>query len=288
MANPKPQKTNAASGNVGQADSVSLLARIEAERARLIAAEKDELELMAARAAPLETGDDAAVDAIEEKINASRTLQLRTQERIQVLTSRLSEAKQNEQRARVTALRERAERARELGEREIRDVYAKAAATLAGSLKRLRAIDDFIVRANRDLETAGLDTVESPNGIRCVPARYEVVKERRRVGIGEPSHPYHGRACSPMNHGINARSNPTCNPQIQADNGELTHVYVDVEVESKKYIPGDRQAPLYEAIEKIPSATVEQIPLYTFDHLGDKEATAAAVDALTVELEATP
>lgn len=171
MANLKSQKSNAASGNTGQADSAAIQLRIESERARLIVAEKDELALMTARAAPLEAGDDAAVDAIEEKINASRTLQLRLQERIEILTGKLSAAQQAEHAARLDAQYDRTQKARAVAEQLIRGAYVKAAQAVLGVVERLAAIEEFIHAQNRELEREGREAVPSPNEIRTTPIK---------------------------------------------------------------------------------------------------------------------
>ena len=105
--------------------------RIDAEQKRLEAEALREKQLEADRLPLLESGDDAALDKVEAAINESRTAQLRTQERIELLTKRLSEREQLEQQGKFDELRERADRLREVGEQLIREQYAKAAGELA-------------------------------------------------------------------------------------------------------------------------------------------------------------
>lgn len=274
MARANKPATPESSQAATPAGSDDIRARIASERERLAAEEARELQLMQDRLPPLEAGDDAALDAVERRIADSRTAQVRIQERIELLTSRLSDAEQRDERARVEALRDQAEKARQIGEREIREGYAVHAAALAKSLRRLRAIDGFIEHTNRSLEGSGLPAVGSPNNTRGQPSRSETVKRKRKVGLGEPEHPYYGLARPPMNPGTRgARPDEEWNPEITADNGDTTRVFVEIEEELKVHHTATWQSPLYEAIEELPSATQDEWPKFynarDYDGRGD-------------------
>lgn len=282
MARAKPT-TNEPAQASAPSGSEDIRTRIASERERLATEEANERQLMQDRLQPLEAGDDAALDDVERRISDSRAAQLRIQERIGLLTSRLTEADQREERARVEALRAQADKAREIGEREIREGYAVHAAALAASLRRLRAIDDFIERTNRALETAGVEGVASPNSIRGRPSRMETVNRKRKVGIGDPAHPYYGRARGPMNPGTRgAKPGEEWNQEITADNGEKTHVIVEIEEEQKIHHHALWQQRLYEAIEVLPSATADEWPkFYTHDENSRGDAAILAELGIT-------
>lgn len=259
--------------------SGSVRERIEAERKRLADEAEREKVLTEARVPVLEAGDDVELDKIEAQINDSRAAQLRIQERIELLATRLSEREKAEDHAKIEALRERAEKLREFGERLIREDYAKAADALAQTLHRLRAVDALIEGANRTLDRAGVATVAPTNAVRCTQGYSETVKRKRRVGLGERAHPYYGLAFAPHNMGANCREDPDYNPEVIADNGERTHVYVDIEETVQLHHPAEIQDVLHQAIEVLPSATKSTVPLYDNRH----PISAELLDALRAE-----
>ena len=279
-AKPTPNESAAATS----AGSDDIRTRIASERERLKAEEARELQFMQDRLPPLESGDDAALDAVEQSISDSRTAQLRIQERIELLTARLSDAEQRDERDRIAALRARAEKAREIGEREIREVYAVHAAALAWSLRKLRAVDQFIENTNRALEGSGLPGVASPNNARGRPSRSETVKRKHRVGIGDPRHPYYGKV---TNWPSNTNHDSDWNPTLQVGHGVTTTWYVEIEEEQKIYHPACWQSPLYEAIEELPSATQDEWPkIYKSDEHDASSAAILAELGITTDADA--
>lgn len=250
--------------------SGSVRDRIDAERKRLDEEGEREKQLEAARIPLLESGNDAELDKVEASINESRAAQLRIQERIELLGKRLSEREQQEQQAKFDELRERVNRLRQFGEGLIRNEYAKAADELAKVLQKLRAVDELVEGANYTLARAGLECVAPTNAIRCQRSRTEQVTRKRRVGLGERAHPYYGRAFAPLNQGANQREQLGYNPEVVADNGERTHVYVEIEETVEVHHTAEIQELLHRAIEVLPSATTSHVPLYASDQPVDQ------------------
>ncbi|GMV28558.1 MAG: hypothetical protein AMXMBFR59_06830 [Rhodanobacteraceae bacterium] len=267
-------------GNTTQqaATSTSIRERIDAERKRLAEEGEREKQLEAARVPLLECGNDAELDRIEAAINECRAAQIRTGERIELLTARLSEREQVEERQKLETLRERADRLREFGERLIRDDYAKAAGALADVLRRLRAVDCIIEEANHALARAGIECVVPTNAIRCQRSRTETVTRKRRVGLGDPAHPYHGRAQAPYNRATGTEGE-TWNPEVIAENGDRTRVFVEVDEEMRVHHTAEIQEVLHKAIALLPSATASHVPLYE----AERSVDAAAMENLRAE-----
>lgn len=189
------------------ATSADLAKRIDDERRRLLMEQNLQVNLEGQRLAPLEAGDDEALDRVEAQINGCCDRQARIQERLEILQRRLDEARANERQSILDELRARAESAREIGEGLIRKEYAKSARQMAAALAKLDAIDAFIESANRVFDRAGENAfVESPNHIRQQPRRQTEKKVRRVVNIFHPAHPHYGKAVIPSNrqHGLPA------------------------------------------------------------------------------------
>jgi hypothetical protein len=172
------------------ASSADLEKRIDDERRRLLIEQNLQVNLEGQRLAPLEAGDDEALDRVEAQINSCCDRQARIQERIEILQRRLEEAKGRENEADLDALAARADRIRIIGEKAIAK-YAELAAPLAQILHRLAAADALINAANRKLHAAGRAIVASPNDIRCRPAQRFDRTVKRTVGIGQREHPHH-------------------------------------------------------------------------------------------------
>lgn len=174
--------------------SDDLEARIAAERNRLLLEQNLEVELEGQRQAPLEAGDDDALDRVEAQINASRDRQYRIQERIELLDKRLVQTKEAEHEASLDALAARADRAREIGERLITEDYRRQASALASTLARLAAFERFVEQSNEALGRAGRNAVNPPSLIRCRPPKTWTEAVKKMVPLSDPRHPYHGRA----------------------------------------------------------------------------------------------
>jgi hypothetical protein len=260
--------------------SGSVRERIDAERKRLAEEGEREKQLEAARIPLLESGTDAELDKVEASINESRAAQLRIQERLELLTKRLSEREQQEHQAKFDELRERAERLREFGEQLIREQYAKAAGELAKVLNKLRAVDELIEETNYALARAGRATVGHTNAIRCTRGHTEQVKCKRKVGLGDPEHPYYGRAQFPYNRTSDTPGGDW-NPEVIADNGERTHCFVEIEEAVSVHHTAEVQEVLHTAIEVLPSATTSTIPLYD----GERRTDPQLLDALRAEFQ---
>lgn len=248
-----------------QTPSAELQARIDSERQRLLAEQNIERDLTGQRLAPLEAGDDEALDAVEASINACRDRQLRIQERLEILEQRQAEAQKREEAEALQRLREQAEAARILGEKLIRQDYAKQAKAMASTLAKLYAIDQLIVRANRRIERANdeaLELVDSPNRIRCIPYREWTEKVIREVGMNHPAHPYHlGRntvwgpdRAYMKKHNVHAAYAPMI--RVDQYSGEPVPETVEAEVEELHFESGESKADLFEAI-RLPRAEAE-------------------------------
>lgn len=174
------------------AKAKGIASRIEAERASLAKAGALELELRGKRTAALVDGTDAQVSKIEGEIEAAVSAQARIRERIALLGDQLSKANASERESELDALTARAHAARELGEKLIRE-YASHAAKVGETLAKLKVTDDEIDLANVKLQRANRPLVHSSNHIRCNPGREVSRVVRRKVGINEAQHPYHGR-----------------------------------------------------------------------------------------------
>ncbi len=268
-------------------------ARIAAERNRLLIEQNLEADLDGQRLAPLEAGDDAALDRVEAQINACRDRQYRIKERIELLEKRLAQAKVAEHDASLDALEARANRARELGEKLITVEYRKHATALASVATRLCAIDALIESTNRSLEKERRNPVGSPNFVRARRPSSTTVVVKKRVHIDDPRHP---------NYGI--RDHVTRAPQ-----GHGTPDFMLVVLDPEHRSPTDQRVPLWAEIDveedvndigHCPTPIHLELVLPGLEPPPRHQNTAAlwdckypvlpegALDALLAELDATP
>jgi hypothetical protein len=227
--------------------STTLLQRIDDERRRLLVEQNLQENLGRQRVAPLELGDDEALDRLEVQINACCDRQMRIQERIEILTRRVDEAKAKEDAERIETLFEHAHRARELGEESIRGEYSRLATALAGVLRRLAAIDDLIDDVNGELRKAGHELVPSPNRIRCRTAQRVVCTKRRRVGVGDRDHPMYGKV-DVRSYGHGAAI------YYDKDTGKRVESFGNFDVAQVTDIPAHMPYPLWKEVAVLPAA----------------------------------
>lgn len=258
--------------------STELEERIHGEGQRLLIEQNLEQDLAQQRLAPLEAGDDAALDRIEQQINECRDRQIRIQERVDLLNRRLEEVKHREHVAELNHVAAVANRAREIGERLITEDYAKHASALASVLRRLAAINGLIDAANRQMADTGRENVAHPNLIRCRPGRNWTEKETVRVGIHDRDHPHHDKAALSTN-----------NPNFAhlKDSDEVIPATMTIEREVQRH-----ESPLWEpdlvAAVHLPGVGPAPegsglVPLWN-----DRKARAAAdgIPAMRAEIEA--
>jgi hypothetical protein len=174
--------------------SQSTTDRIVAEKAAIAQAESRIGEFEAKRKQALLDSDGRALDAADAELNSTRVAVSRGLERIELLESRLNDEREQARNAELDALAARATKAREVGEKLISTKYAAAARQISTVLGQLSAIDEFIAQANRELGKADRPILSSTNTVRCRPPQTTEVVERQRLGVGNPEHPYHGRA----------------------------------------------------------------------------------------------
>jgi hypothetical protein len=235
-------------GNTSNAGAMlmpaAIQSRIEDERRRLLIEQNLEHDLAGQRLAPLEAGDDVALDRVEGQINQCRDRQFRIQERITLLEARHLAAVDAATSAQLDALAARADRARAYGERLIAD-YAKRAPEVASLVARMAAVEGIIEESNAILHKAGRAGVLSPNVVRCRQGRHWTEKVMRDVDLTHPAHPYHGRA-APMG-GISTPGNFVRRmANIEGQSGGTCPVVVNVEVEEQRSDPGDFPDPIFE------------------------------------------
>jgi hypothetical protein len=213
--------------------AADVAARIEAERERLAGEQATEANLLKQRLAPLESGDDAALDRVEASIVACRERQRRIEERIEILIQCADEARVREHEAGLNRLVRRAARAREIGEDLLRKHYAPKAAALAKTLLELAALEQIVEDVNRELDRNGRPTVPGPNSIRCRPSEQFLEKVPERVYIDDPRHPHHGKALR-----ITSSHGGEDYAQIRGSH-ERVPLFVDIEVEKVRFESGD-------------------------------------------------
>jgi hypothetical protein len=142
--------------------------RIVAEQQKLAAEELNEKNLTTQRIALLTDGSDVDVDTCEIKIDQSRSAQLRSLERIELLADQLKQANRAMEEQRFADLAAGAERARQRGVAIITKTYPKLAKQLGEALAELKECEATIWSANHELTTAKRtdSVVESPNASR--------------------------------------------------------------------------------------------------------------------------
>jgi hypothetical protein len=250
----------------------SIADRITAERARLSAEEATERELIARRKAILTDADDATIDEVELKIGSSRSKQLRLIERIDVLGQQLVAANKAAESASLDALAAKAGQARIVGESLIRE-YAKAAAPLVGILQKLAAVEELISRSNERLYHAGRPAIESPNAIRCRPAKEYDRTVTKRVGINQPEHPHFGQQRSRSNDGMTS---------YLKDGGQCP-TFMDVDVTERVHERAERPEPIHEVTHlpgiEVPETDHCSLPLYDSKRTKQNDADVVKLEA---------
>ncbi|MBA8888900.1 hypothetical protein FHW12_003136 [Dokdonella fugitiva] len=219
-------------------NSIELQTRIDAERSRLHIEQNLLVDLEGQRLAPLEAGDDEALDRVEAQINACNDRQSRIQERLEILERRLTEATERERQQDLDAVAARGHRARVLGEQIIAE-YGKRAPELAALIERLAACDQIVNEANTILSRANRDSdlIPSPNAIRCRPRRRWTETVRKTVGPSDRGHPAYGLEYT------RARHSPTVHVGREAFD-----LFVEADVEVEMTDCGDRPDPLQDAV----------------------------------------
>ena len=220
-------------------EASSVAQRIAAERDKLTAEEVIERTLTTKRKTLLVEGSDGDVDECERAIDASRGAQVRILERIELLAPQVAQANERFRATELDAVAQRADRARQFGEKLIRNEIAKALAVLAPELEKLAAVEQFITAANHRLQRAGRQLVDSPNAIRCRRTRRWTEKERRQVGLGEREHPNFNDDYIRTSDGERASLRQS---------GESIPMYTEVEVDVKRTELGDFPSALQELV----------------------------------------
>ena len=146
----------------------SIHQRIEAEELKLRAEGKNERDLTARCAALLTEGSDAEVDACELAIDQSRSGQLRSLKRIELLAEQLKQANRVAETQHLDKVTVTAEQARQRGLSVLKK-YSKAAKAVADALAELRECEQTIAIANSELAKAKRPTGESAD-----PKRFPV------------------------------------------------------------------------------------------------------------------
>jgi hypothetical protein len=250
--------------------------RIRDERNRRLGEQNLEVDLNKQRLAPLEQGDDVALDRIEEQIGQCQDRQSRIQERLEILEKRLASALANDQGAHLDTVAARAQRAREAGERAIKVDYPKAARTLAAVLHRIAAADGLIARANAELERGGREQVPDSNSIRCTPIQRITSTRRETVGLRDPRHPLHGLV------GFSDSGQSA----FRLDNKQSVELTAEVEIENTATVGGHFPQPLYSVVA-LPTAEAEPIQHQTLPHVPAPQPIFTPVeDALFIGDEA--
>jgi chaperonin cofactor prefoldin len=229
--------------------SADVQTRIDDERRRLLIEQNLEHDLTGQRIAPLEAGDDAALDRVEAQINQCRDRQFRIQERLEILEKRLTEANERAAGANLDVIADRANRARELGERLIKSEYTKHARALAAVLQKVAAVDALIQQSNLTLSAAGRHEVAASNAIRCTPSQWVEFVERKTVHVNDPRHPLHGLVQSSMS----GRSYNRIDTKAPVESTS------EVDIEGSELLGGQYPQPLY---AEVTLPTIDPMPLY--------------------------
>jgi hypothetical protein len=125
--------------------------RIASENERLAAEDVVEKDLAVDRKRLLTQGTDQDVDTIENKIDQSRSTQVRILERIELLEGELKDAEQNAEDAALDELATTAQEQRDRGVAIIQKVYPALAKKIADAMRELHGIEIFISNANSRL-----------------------------------------------------------------------------------------------------------------------------------------
>lgn len=161
--------------------------RILAEQQKLHVEEKSERDLTTKRIALLTEGSDADVDTCELAIDLSRTAQLRSLERIELLAEQLKQANQVAENQRLDDITKSAERARERGEKIIANVYPKLAKQLCAALSELAECESTIESANGQLRAGGRFAIRFADSERMSTAPFQNSLKPLHISVVLPS-----------------------------------------------------------------------------------------------------
>jgi len=222
--------------------------RIGEERRRLLAEQNLAASLEGQRIAPLEAGDDEALDRVEAQIVKCIERQARIEERLALLQERLMRVKDVERVSHLDAIEVRANALREDSMKQIREVYPKQAKALAATLRRLALNEAAQEHCNRELALGGRPAIETANSIRCRPTQRVKWMKAMRVGYTQPEHPAFGRV----------RGCSADGQTVYLEQGGQCPAFQDVQVETEDLVVGSNPQPLYAVIE-LPTAEAEPL-----------------------------
>lgn len=222
--------------------------RIGEERRRLLSEQNLAVSLEGQRIAPLEAGDDEALDRVEAQIVKCIERQARIEERLELLQKRLMQAKDVERVSHLDAIEARANALREDSIKQIRDVYPKQAKALATTLRRLALNEAAQEHCNRELTLGGRPAVETANAVRCRPMQRVKWMKAMRVGYTQPEHPAFGKV----------RGRSADGQTVYLEDGGQCSAFQDVLVEAEDLVAGSNPQPLYEVIE-LPAIEAEPL-----------------------------
>lgn len=214
--------------------SVKIAAEIQTETRRADEAEAEQATLVTARERVLLDDDTKELDKIEARSEALDKAVKRHRDRVALLQQRLEQVQDKEHSDALDALTAQASKARDIGQRLIRNDYAKAARAVAATMEKLYAIENLVEDINRTLQANGREALPGPNQIRCRPRQVWEETERRTVGLGQPEHPFYGRATR-LHQGDRAVVNGT---------SETVPVFMDIDVPVTRITPAHSPEPL--------------------------------------------
>lgn len=151
-------------------------------------------DLQASRQTALLAGDSARLDEIELGVEQHRKENGRRAERIALLDAELVRVDQRDHAASMEAIRQRAQKAADLGEEIIRKEYAPNAKKIGAAVEKLAALREVIRDANWILERNGADHVPDFDANRHVPG-WQPPPETQLIEIDarDLRHPEHER-----------------------------------------------------------------------------------------------
>lgn len=151
-------------------------------------------DLQGSRQTALLAGDSARLDEIEIAVEHHRKENGRRLERIALLDAELLRVDERDHAARMEVLRQRAQKAADLGEEIIRKEYAPNAKKIGAAIEKLAALRAVISDANSILERNGADQVGDFDANRHVPG-WQPPPETRLIEINamDTRHPEHER-----------------------------------------------------------------------------------------------
>jgi hypothetical protein len=264
--------------------SAEVEARIDTERNRLLDEQRIEADLLQQRIAPLEAGDDESLDRIETQINQARDRQLRIQERIELLQTRLEAAKAVEREAHLDHLQRLAEAARERAVKIIFEDYARLAPELADSLRRIEVADTLVERVNMVLRENSRAPIRASNWARCRPERRYTETVRKRFGPSERGHPHYGNIAG-------GSEGDLATAVVYLKGGGEAPALAEVDVQEERTISEDRPEVLFTEVLLPGVGPAPEgkglAPIWKHDPWNRKNVSKADLDALAAEIEAS-